>query len=130
VGKVGTESATFIEPISQRKDGIEAMFAKAKQKDIKHTATNASTSLTKLEDVANPCKAEEMSTFVPSTPPTTPSGRKRGHLSSLPGPEDELAEREPKLQKMDAWEDDSQVDYVDEVRSPDTRVLPRLDLVA
>lgn len=28
VGKVGTESSTFIEPISQRKDGIEAMFAK------------------------------------------------------------------------------------------------------
>ena len=27
VGKVGNESATFIEPISQRKDGIAAMFA-------------------------------------------------------------------------------------------------------
>lgn len=30
VGKVGTESATFIEPIEKRKDGIEAMFAKQK----------------------------------------------------------------------------------------------------
>ncbi|EJD04916.1 DUF159-domain-containing protein [Fomitiporia mediterranea MF3/22] len=28
VGKVSAESATFIEPISKRKDGIEAMFAK------------------------------------------------------------------------------------------------------
>ncbi|KAI0314197.1 hypothetical protein OF83DRAFT_1137987 [Amylostereum chailletii] len=28
VGKVGTESATFIEPVSRRKDGIEAMFSK------------------------------------------------------------------------------------------------------
>ena len=27
VGKVGNESPTFIEPISKRKDGIEAMFA-------------------------------------------------------------------------------------------------------
>ena len=27
VGKVGSESPTFIEPISQRKDGIMAMFA-------------------------------------------------------------------------------------------------------
>ena len=27
VGKVGNESPTFIEPITQRKDGIEAMFA-------------------------------------------------------------------------------------------------------
>lgn len=28
VGKVGAESPTFIEPIAQRKDGIQAMFAK------------------------------------------------------------------------------------------------------
>lgn len=28
VGKVGTQSPTFIEPISQRKDGIQAMFSK------------------------------------------------------------------------------------------------------
>ena len=28
VGKVGEESSTFIEPVSKRKDGIEAMFAK------------------------------------------------------------------------------------------------------
>ena len=27
VGKVGNESSTFVEPISKRKDGIEAMFA-------------------------------------------------------------------------------------------------------
>jgi Holliday junction resolvase RusA-like endonuclease len=127
VGKVGTESATFIEPISQRKDGIEAMFAKAKQKDMNHTTTNASTSLTKLEDVV---KAEDIAPPIPSTPPTTPSRRKRGHLSSPPDLDNELAKREPKLQKLDAWEDDSQVDYIDEVRGPDTRVLPRFDLVA
>ncbi|KIY73080.1 DUF159-domain-containing protein [Cylindrobasidium torrendii FP15055 ss-10] len=30
VGKVGSESATFIEPIEKRKDGIQAMFAKQK----------------------------------------------------------------------------------------------------
>jgi hypothetical protein len=120
VGKVGTESAAFIEPISQRKDGIEAMFAKAKQKDIKHATTNASTSLTKLEDVV---KAEEPSSSVPSTPPTTPSRRKRGHSSSPLDLDQELAEREPKLQKLDAWEDDSQVNYIDEVRSPHTRTF-------
>lgn len=32
VGKVGEESSTFIEPVSKRKDGIEAMFQKQKQK--------------------------------------------------------------------------------------------------
>ncbi|KAF9561591.1 DUF159-domain-containing protein [Agrocybe pediades] len=31
VGKVGTESPTFIEPVSTRKDGIEAMFSNQKQ---------------------------------------------------------------------------------------------------
>ncbi|KAK1225968.1 hypothetical protein PQX77_011036 [Marasmius sp. AFHP31] len=31
VGKVGTESPSYIVPVSQRKDGIEAMFSKQKQ---------------------------------------------------------------------------------------------------
>ncbi|KAF7347358.1 LigB domain-containing protein [Mycena venus] len=31
VGKVGTESSTFIEPVANRKDGIQAMFNKQKQ---------------------------------------------------------------------------------------------------
>ncbi|KAJ7216202.1 hypothetical protein B0H12DRAFT_992514, partial [Mycena haematopus] len=30
VGKVGTESSTFIEPVANRKDGIQAMFTKQK----------------------------------------------------------------------------------------------------
>ncbi|RXW18409.1 hypothetical protein EST38_g7445 [Candolleomyces aberdarensis] len=32
VGKIGNESPTFIEPVATRKDGIQAMFAKQKQK--------------------------------------------------------------------------------------------------
>jgi hypothetical protein len=35
VGKVGTESSTFIEPISNRKDGIQAMFSKQRQSQNK-----------------------------------------------------------------------------------------------
>ncbi|CAK5271034.1 unnamed protein product, partial [Mycena citricolor] len=31
VGKVGTESSTFIQPVAERKDGIQAMFARQKQ---------------------------------------------------------------------------------------------------
>lgn len=31
VGKIGTESPTFVEPVANRKDGIQAMFAKQKQ---------------------------------------------------------------------------------------------------
>ncbi|KAF8235058.1 DUF159-domain-containing protein [Tricholoma matsutake] len=37
VGKVGTESSTFIEPISNRKDGIQAMFSKQRQSQNKLT---------------------------------------------------------------------------------------------
>jgi len=44
VGKVGAESATFIEPISQRKDGIEAMFAKQKTKKPNVEQSEASSS--------------------------------------------------------------------------------------
>ncbi|KAF9460463.1 hypothetical protein BDZ94DRAFT_1311474 [Collybia nuda] len=36
VGKVGTESPTFIEPVSNRKDGIRAMFSKQAQKHSEH----------------------------------------------------------------------------------------------
>ncbi|KAJ7799782.1 hypothetical protein B0H14DRAFT_2616802 [Mycena olivaceomarginata] len=32
VGKVGTESSTFIEPVENRKDGIQALFNKQKQR--------------------------------------------------------------------------------------------------
>ncbi|KAF7307725.1 LigB domain-containing protein [Mycena kentingensis (nom. inval.)] len=41
VGKVGTESPTFIEPVKQRKDGISAMFAK--QKEAAAASTSKST---------------------------------------------------------------------------------------
>lgn len=36
VGKVGTESSTFIEPVSNRKDGIQAMFSKQVQKQSQY----------------------------------------------------------------------------------------------
>ncbi|KAF9260441.1 DUF159-domain-containing protein [Marasmius fiardii PR-910] len=42
VGKVGTESPKFIEPVSKRKDGIEAMFAKQKSLQPKSLQTNSS----------------------------------------------------------------------------------------
>jgi hypothetical protein len=34
IGKVGTESAKFIEPVADRKDGIMAMFAKQRSKQV------------------------------------------------------------------------------------------------
>jgi len=42
VGKVGTESSTFIDPISNRKDGIQAMFSKQRQSQGNPISTKSS----------------------------------------------------------------------------------------
>jgi len=44
VGKVGTESASFIEPITNRKDGIEAMFSKQKMTTSQESQPSSSLS--------------------------------------------------------------------------------------
>ncbi|THU97899.1 DUF159-domain-containing protein [Dendrothele bispora CBS 962.96] len=73
VGKVGTESSTFIQPISARKDGIQAMFSKQRaqkaapdsissqsvQNKRKHQETAASTTETmKTDEEFTPVKVE------------------------------------------------------------------------
>lgn len=75
VGKVGTESPSYIEPVSQRKDGIEAMFAKAKSKltvSFKPSAPPDRTMST--ASVANP------------SPPSPPSQKRKRTLSPDPDP--------------------------------------------
>ncbi|KAF9238394.1 hypothetical protein BU15DRAFT_47759 [Melanogaster broomeanus] len=55
VGKVGTESAKFIEPIANRKDGIQAMFAKQLSKQAETSVKrkrNASPSSSVLQKVS------------------------------------------------------------------------------
>jgi len=84
VGKVGTESATFIEPVSQRKDGIQAMFAK--QKGGSSTVTS-------------PVKGKKRQ--LDESPPSS-----RG----LPHENDN---KKPKTEKVNAWEDDSDIEYID-----------------
>ncbi|TCD68996.1 hypothetical protein EIP91_009218 [Steccherinum ochraceum] len=95
IGKVGTESSTFIEPIAQRKDGIQAMFAKQQR------------------NVASSSKSTKRKR--PSTPPIV-------RTPSVADDHDEIQilERDPnsrprgKLQKLNTWEDDSDVEYVDQ----------------
>ncbi|KAI0298994.1 hypothetical protein B0F90DRAFT_1631821 [Multifurca ochricompacta] len=71
VGKVGTESPTFIEPVEKRKDGIEAMFMRQAE------AMTATTKMQKSESGAS-----TSSTF--SNPPSMGSGkRKREPSESL-----------------------------------------------
>ncbi|KAF8840337.1 DUF159-domain-containing protein [Paxillus ammoniavirescens] len=60
VGKVGTESAKFIEPIANRQDGIQAMFAKQRSRHAeasvkrKRSPSPSSSTLRKVTDGAEP----------------------------------------------------------------------------
>ncbi|KAJ6542590.1 hypothetical protein B0H19DRAFT_303476 [Mycena capillaripes] len=50
VGKVGTESSTFIQPVANRKDGIQAMFAKQKEKQASPQKVPVKRRLSPAED--------------------------------------------------------------------------------
>ncbi|KIK80983.1 hypothetical protein PAXRUDRAFT_210084 [Paxillus rubicundulus Ve08.2h10] len=60
VGKVGTESAKFIEPIANRRDGIQAMFAKQRSRHAeasvkrKRSPSPSSPAIQKITDGAGP----------------------------------------------------------------------------
>ncbi|KAA1475767.1 DUF159 domain-containing protein [Dentipellis sp. KUC8613] len=68
VGKVGTESPTFIEPISKRKDGIEAMFTKQKTK-----ASSASGKSLEQPSQASGTKRKRSLSDPPTSPKTDPA---------------------------------------------------------
>jgi hypothetical protein len=95
VGKVGTESAKFIQPVAQREDGIKAMFAKQTSKaapamkSSKHPETGSSRS---------------------------PKGKRKrkGNEKQHNDLEDEDDRpKESKLVKIDSWEDSDVVEYTD-----------------
>lgn len=79
VGKVGTESPTFIEPIAERKDGIQAMFAR----------------------------------------------QSRPKRSLSPHKDDAPLEKKPKVEKLNTWEDDSQIEYIDVDADDDANSTPQ-----
>ena len=103
MGKVGVESATFIQPITERKDGIQAMFAK----QVKVSGSGSQ--------------------------PSTPSKGKKRELDSSPEPQartqsSELGSRSPdkrpKIEKLDNWEDSSEIELLD--TPPQTQVCNML----
>ncbi|KAG9311008.1 hypothetical protein JVU11DRAFT_8904 [Chiua virens] len=60
VGKVGTESPRFIEPVANRKDGIMAMFAKQRSKQVESsTKRKRSPTSTPLSSTPDATKTEE-----------------------------------------------------------------------
>ncbi|KAI0717692.1 hypothetical protein C8T65DRAFT_640483 [Cerioporus squamosus] len=93
VGKIGTDSPTFVEPIAERMDGIQAMFAKQTRKpDAKITSPAKS----------NPRKR--------STPPEI--DEKDIKREAQPA-------KKAKVEKINAWEDASDIEYIDDPRRGD-----------
>ncbi|PCH43063.1 DUF159-domain-containing protein [Wolfiporia cocos MD-104 SS10] len=86
VGKTGNESATFVEPIKERKDGIQAMFARQQSR------------------VSSP------------SPYASPEKRKREPTPDIT--EQKSISKKAKIQKVNAWEDVSEIDYVDDPVKP------------
>ncbi|OJT01568.1 hypothetical protein TRAPUB_7964 [Trametes pubescens] len=96
VGKIGTESPTFVQPVKDRKDGIQAMFAKQQKPQPQLTAASST---------ADP------------TPPRPERVRKRSASPAdlkPPGTTGESQTKKLKVEKLDTWEDDSDVEYVDD----------------
>ena len=86
VGKIGNESPTFVQPIAERKDGIEAMFAKQLRKE-------------------------------PSAVSRTTARKRSRSPTDVTGAEadaDAEVSKKAKVEKLNAWEDNSEIEYVDE----------------
>ncbi|KAI0656333.1 hypothetical protein C8Q70DRAFT_921747 [Cubamyces menziesii] len=94
VGKIGTESPTFIQPIQERKDGIQALFAK-QQQGITSSPPKSTTKLT----------PDTPSKRVPKRNASEVNDDGVGHTRS---------EKKAKIEKVNAWEDDSDIEYIDD----------------
>ncbi|KAI0790917.1 hypothetical protein C8Q75DRAFT_792614 [Abortiporus biennis] len=110
VGKVGTESPSFILPIADRKDGIQAMFAKASAKGKQSPKSHRQSS--------------------PLTTPK-PSQEKKRKKSQSPVKEekDGHEDKKPRTEKLNTWEDDGDVEYIGETKkaeSPEVEEVPNI----
>ncbi|KAL6308902.1 hypothetical protein BKA93DRAFT_762388 [Sparassis latifolia] len=86
VGKVGTESPSFIEPLAERKDGIQAMFARQQEGPFAKVAT--------------PTKKRKRS-----------ASPQPGSSKKVESPAEHGVKAE--AEKINAWDDDSDIEYVD-----------------
>lgn len=90
VGKVGTESPTFIQPISERKDGIQAMFSKQQAAATSFPKKRKRSASPSQCDIKRDVKEEGLA----ATPP------------------------KPSVEKLNTWEDDSDIEYIDGPYTP------------
>lgn len=105
VGKVGTESSTFIEPVSNRKDGIQAMFSKQVQKQsqrgkrqssnikLQASASQDPKPLHTLKRLRSP---PEVHSRVTPEPPRSPTKKPKLTKSESPDPEITILSTPPK----------------------------------
>ena len=89
VGRVGNESPSFIQPVKERKDGIQAMFQKQIQTAAKRKRTESppptstpAGATTEAKTVQERDQQKKIKNNTPSTPP--PSPRKRAKKASTP----------------------------------------------
>lgn len=127
VGKVGTESSTFIEPVAERRDGIQALFAKqmrtkspssSQGSPSKAAKRKRSASLQKVSSDSPPKKASRAEKEVPQ------------EIIDLCD-DDGIENDNPKIEKMNTWESDSEIEYIDtpEPTPSNTKVSCRLSKV-
>ncbi|KAJ3530233.1 hypothetical protein NMY22_g8664 [Coprinellus aureogranulatus] len=101
VGKIGNESPTFVEPVANRKDGIQAMFAKQKQANLPNSPSKSSLPTSSpAQSQSQNSKGTEADSSAPDlkTPSTPPPKMKRPRSTS---PVD-LSKGEPESKKAKA----------------------------
>ncbi len=98
VGKVGTESPTFVEPVSQRPDGIEAMFAKQ---------SNSQSSPKKR-------KADDIVDLQPSQPLKKARKGVSHEVVDLCFSDEDGKGKSTQAEKMNTCEDNGEVEYIDQ----------------
>lgn len=78
MGRVGTESPAFIQPITERKDGIRAMFAKQQSRSPSPSKPSVPTS-EQAQPETQPQSESQSSrqSYVSSEFPTTPVGKRK-----------------------------------------------------
>ena len=67
VGKVGTESQTFIEPIAGRNDGIQALFSRQRQAQSSPTKSALQKRKRSMSPSTSPIKGDSVETGVQSS---------------------------------------------------------------
>ncbi|KAI0341249.1 DUF159-domain-containing protein [Trametopsis cervina] len=115
VGKVGTESSTFIESVAQRRDGIQAMFARQLESQ---TSPSGSQLLPRT-----PKRKRSNSIEAPSISPVRKKTAKRESTiveDIIDLCSDEDAKGAP-VEKLNTWEDDSDVEYIDKPETENTK---------